>query len=177
MRGYIFLGVVLCSASIAVACSSSSSGGGTTPTDASQQKDASTNDGSTGNTNDGSTGNTDDGSTGNTDDGSTGNTGPTLTIDDYISWCNITVNGGAVNTMGTQTYQIEAGTTVMLHGDTANAGAFYWGYWSEGDDAGVLTNTDAGLQTNKDISFTMNGDVHLHACCPDNGMPLSQCTF
>jgi hypothetical protein len=34
------------------------------------------------------------------------------------------------------------------------------------------------MDLSQDLSFTMpNGNVTLHACCPDNGMPLSQCTF
>jgi hypothetical protein len=172
MKRYLFLGAVISYVAIVAACSSSSSGGGTTPTDAGQQKDGTTatND-SGGSTDDGSTG-TDDGSTG-TDSATSG--GPTLTINNYLSWCAVTFNGGTPSTMGMQTIPLEAGTSVMLHGDTATDASFYWGYWGNTDMIGMPA--DGGMDLNKDLSFTLTNSVTLNACCPDNGQPLSQCTF
>jgi hypothetical protein len=53
---------------------------------------------------------------------------------------------------------------------------FFWGYWGNTDMVGQPA--DGGMDLSQDLSFTMpSGNVTLHACCPDNGMPLSQCTF
>ena len=99
----------------------------------------------------------------------------TLTVKDYLAWCNVTVNGGSPNTSTTQTYQFAPDASVVLHGDTASSNSFYWGYWGNVDDAGVLA--DGGRDLNKDVTFNINGNLTLNACCPDNGQPLSQCTF
>ncbi len=63
----------------------------------------------------------------------------------------------------------------MLHGESAADASFYWGYWGNVNDAGVLA--DGGMDLGQNVTFNMNGNLTLHACCPDNGQPLSQCTF
>jgi hypothetical protein len=90
----------------------------------------------------------------------------TLTINDYLSWCNVTVNGGSPTSSPTP-MQFAPNTQVSLHGDTANASLFYWGYWQA---PGL---TDGGKDTNMDVSITMTGDVTILACCPDLNTPLS----
>jgi ABC-type oligopeptide transport system substrate-binding subunit len=170
MKRYFLLGAVVSSFAIAAACSSSSStdDGGTSDAsnDTTQNNDSSKPDGSGSDAaNDGST----------TDGGGDASNQLTLTIQNYLAWCAVTVNGGSANTSATQTYQFAPDASVALHGDTANSGAFYWGYWGNVNDAGVLA--DGGTDLSQDVNFTITSDVTLHACCPDNGQPLSQCTF
>lgn len=97
-------------------------------------------------------------------DGGSGNF--TLTINDYLSWCTVSVNGqDAGNSPGT--YQFAPDASVALHGDTANASLFYWGYWQ------APTLADGGKDLNKDVTIQMNGNVTVLACCPDNDAALS----
>jgi hypothetical protein len=97
-------------------------------------------------------------------DGGSGNF--TLTINDYLSWCNVSVNGqDAGNSPGT--YQFAPDASVALAGDTANALSFYWGYWQAPNLA------DGGKDTNKNVNITMNGNVTVLACCPVNNTALS----
>ena len=89
----------------------------------------------------------------------------TLTINDYLSWCNVSVNGGQATATPTP-MQFAPDASVALHGDTAGS-TFYWGYWQ------APTLGDGGKDTNKDVTLTMTGDVTILACCPVNNTPLS----
>ncbi len=90
----------------------------------------------------------------------------TLTINDYINWCNVSVNGqDAGSTPGT--YQFAPDASVSLHGDTKDSNTFYWGYWQ------APTLADGGKDTTMDVSLTMNGNVTILACCPFNNTSLS----
>ena len=99
----------------------------------------------------------------------------TLTINDYLNWCTVTVNGGSPSTQSPQSYTLAPNTTVTVHGDTASASSFYWGYWGNVASDGGLA--DGGEDLGKTVTFTITADTTLNACCPDNGQPLSQCTF
>jgi hypothetical protein len=90
----------------------------------------------------------------------------TLTINDYINWCGVSVNGGATSTMDPQAFQFAPDASVSLHGDTANSGSFYWGYWQSANLG------DGGLDTNMDVTIQMNGNVNILACCPVNNTGL-----
>jgi hypothetical protein len=171
MKRIFFLGAVFSSLAIAAACSSGSStedGGTSDASNDTTQPDSSKSDGST------SDGSTSDGSTGDAATDATSNQ-LTLTIQDYLGWCNVTVNDAGPNTGTAQTYAFGPDASVALHGDTANATLFYWGYWGNVNDGGMLS--DGGQDINKDVNFNITGNVTLHACCPDNGQLLSQCTF
>ena len=99
----------------------------------------------------------------------------TLTIHDYIGWCAITVNNGTPSTSDPQTYVFAPSTNVSLHGESAADASFYWGYWGNvGTDGGLA---DGGQDLNQNVSFAITGNTTLNACCPDNGFPLTQCTF
>ncbi|HEY1960196.1 MAG TPA: hypothetical protein VGH28_31520 [Polyangiaceae bacterium] len=166
MKRIFFLGAVFSSLAIAAACSSGSStddGGTSDASNDTTQPDSSKTDGSTS-----------DGSTGDAATDATSNQ-LTLTIQDYLGWCNVTVNDAGPNIGTAQTYAFDPDASVALHGDTANASLFYWGYWGNVNDGGMLS--DGGQDINKDVNFNITGNVTLHACCPDNGLPLSQCTF
>ena len=102
-----------------------------------------------------------------TKDASDGGSGFTLTINDYLNWCSVTVNGGTPSTAATQTFQFAPDASVSLHGDTASSQSFYWGYWQSANLA------DGGKDTNMNVNITMSGDVSVLACCPVNNTPLS----
>jgi len=81
----------------------------------------------------------------------------TLTIDNYLGWCSVTVNGTAY--AGPRTFP--EGTVAALHGDTANATLFVWGFW---------TRTDHGdHDTMMSTTVTMTANKTVFACCPDIG--------
>ena len=83
----------------------------------------------------------------------------TLTINNYLAWCSVSVNGGAASSAATISQAFPPGTLVPLHGDAANA-SFVWGYWT-GTDAGghrhqqgchgddVFRSQRAGLLSNR----------------------------
>jgi hypothetical protein len=101
-----------------------------------------------------------------TDASDAGPTKYTLTINDYLSWCNVSVNGvDAGSSPGT--YQFSPDASVSLHGDTADSLNWYWGYWQ------APTLGDGGPNTNMNVTIQMNGNVTVLACCPDQGTPLS----
>jgi hypothetical protein len=161
-RVWLFLGLIS-------ACSSSNpgddAGGGDAGNDVTTQKDATSdvtqgNDTGTDAKGDGSS----DAQVGDASDGGSGNF--TLTINDYLNWCNVSVNGGQA-TSTPQPMQFPPDASVALHGDTASSASFYWGYWQA---PGV---GDGGKVTNMDVNVTMNGDVTILACCPVNTTPLS----
>lgn len=157
-RVWLFLGLIS-------ACSNSNpaddGGAGDAGNDVTTQKDA-TSDVTQGN----DTGTTDapvdapkDSTTSDASDGGSGNF--TLTINDYLNWCNVSVNGADAGS-SPPTYQFAPDASVALHGDTKDSNVFYWGYWQAPNLA------DGGKDLNKDVSITMNGDVTILACCPFN---------
>ena len=89
----------------------------------------------------------------------------TLTIDNYIGWCDVTVNSGSVSSMSTETVMFPANASVNLHAQPNSI--FVWGYWVDTD----APNTHI---TNMSTSITMTHDKTMHVCCPDSG---SDCTF
>jgi hypothetical protein len=84
----------------------------------------------------------------------------TLAIDDILAWCDVSVNDGAP-TSAPPASLFEQGRVIPLHGDTANATYFVWGFW---------TGTDGGAtDTNQDTTVTMSADKSITVCCPDIG--------
>ena len=158
-RVWLFLGLIS-------ACSNSNpsddGGTGDAGNDVTTQKDA-TNDVTQG-TDTGTDATPTDSST-DASDGGSGNF--TLTINDYLNWCSVRVNGGDASTADPQTFQFPPDASVSLQGDTANSGAFYWGYWQSANIG------DGGKDTSKDASVVMNGNVNVLACCPVNNTALS----
>ncbi|HEX4512961.1 MAG TPA: hypothetical protein VH054_05475 [Polyangiaceae bacterium] len=100
-----------------------------------------------------------------TSDASDGGSGFTLTINDYLHWCNVSVNGGANSAQDPQTFQFAPDASVALHGDTAGS-QFYWGYWQS------ASLGDGGLDLSKDAAIQMNANVSVLACCPVNNTGL-----
>jgi len=91
----------------------------------------------------------------------------TLTLNDYLAWCRVTIDRGGPEVSSFPSYtitrQFDEGRVVVLHGDTASAAAFYWRYWTGTDAAG------AGMDFNMDATVTMSGDKSVLACCPLTG--------
>jgi hypothetical protein len=82
----------------------------------------------------------------------------TLTIDNYLAWCSVSVDGGATTPNPPPT-QFPPGTVVPLFGEPVSA-TFIWGYWR-------FTDADAGgHDTNQNATVTMGSDRTVFVCCP-----------
>lgn len=93
----------------------------------------------------------------------------TLKLENYLSWCTVTVNGGAGSTTGTQTLTFATGAVVNLGGDKANS-TFVWGYWR-----GTAGDTTAAHDTAMTTTVTMSGNKTVQACCPFASSPSTPC--
>lgn len=80
----------------------------------------------------------------------------TLTIDNFLSWCSISVGGDVPSIAATISKTFSQGSVVTLQG--APTTGFVWGYWT-GTDAG-------GNDTNQTTQVTMSSDRGVFACCP-----------
>ena len=89
---------------------------------------------------------------------------PILTINNYLAWCTVTVNGAAY----AEPVGFASGTVVHLDA-TANTG-FVWGYWTNTDGANA---GNGGHDPNMATTVTMNASVTVEACCPQP--PSSTC--
>ena len=89
----------------------------------------------------------------------------TLTIHNYLGWCDITANGGpfTVNNvpMTIASKAFAQGSIVALHG--APNGDFVWGYWTGTD------HVVDGKDTNQSTTVTLDGDKTIMVCCPVSG--------
>jgi hypothetical protein len=93
----------------------------------------------------------------------------TLKLENYISWCALTVNNNAVPIMDVQTLQFAPNTVVNLSGDKKNA-TFVWGYWV-GTTGDVGPSHDTMMMT----TVKMDSDKTVQACCPFANMPNVPC--
>ena len=161
------LGIIVTCGVAALGCSSSSDSGPSGTTDSGVQQDT-----GSGGTDTGSSG-TDTGTAGDSssDTPSEGGGGFALKIEDYLNWCNVAVNGGAVSTADPQNFgPFPAGTKVNLVGDTASSASFVWGYWrgTDGDTSGTH-------DTSKTTTVTITKDTVVQACCPLVSSPTTPC--
>ncbi len=92
-----------------------------------------------------------------------------LQVENYLSWCSISIDGGAESTTERQAFSFPAGTVVDLSGDLANS-TFVWGYWY-----GTDGDTTADHDTNHDTTVTMDSDKLIQACCPFASDPNTPC--
>jgi hypothetical protein len=90
----------------------------------------------------------------------------TLSISNALDWCSISVNYGPP-AADDPIVSFEQGRTIALHGDTADATYFAWGFWTGTDASDPVTNQD----TNMDATVTMSSDRDITVCCPDIGLP------
>jgi hypothetical protein len=93
----------------------------------------------------------------------------TLTVENYLAWCTVSVNGASTSTASVQTIDVTPGTVVNLVGDKANA-TFVWGYWY-----GTAGDTTAAHDTAKTTTVTVNANMKIQACCPFATSPTTPC--
>jgi hypothetical protein len=93
----------------------------------------------------------------------------TLTLENYDSWCSVSVNSGFASTTGRQVLTFPVGTVVDLAGAPAN-GTFIWGYW-----VGTAGDTLAAHDQNTSTTVTMDQDRLVQACCPFASAPGNPC--
>ena len=94
--------------------------------------------------------------------GSGSNTGSgsgaiTLTLENYLSWCTVTENGGPL----AATMTFPKGTVVNLAA-MPEGSLFVWGYW-----VGTDGDTGSAHDTNMMTTVTMTASKTVQACCPD----------
>lgn len=93
----------------------------------------------------------------------------TLTLENYLSCCSVSVQGGIASTTATQMLSFPKDTVVALNGDKANA-TFVWGYW-----VGTAGDTGPSHDTTMAASVTMDADKTVQACCPFASSPNDPC--
>jgi hypothetical protein len=87
----------------------------------------------------------------------------TLTVNNILAWCDVSVNGGAASAASTQTVEVPAGTVVPLMA-TARTG-FIWDYGWDGTDNDPGTGADQH-DTMMNTQVTVNADAVVRVCCP-----------
>jgi hypothetical protein len=102
-------------------------------------------------------------------DAATDGGGVTLTVQNYLSWCTVAVNGGGSSTAATQTLTVQPGTVVNVSGDLSSP-TFVWGYW-----VGTAGDTAAAHDTAKMTTVTVNANKTIQACCPFAAAPNTPC--
>jgi uncharacterized protein YceK len=100
---------------------------------------------------------------------STSEAGVTLKLEDYLSWCSVSVNGAVASTNATQTLTVPQGTMVPLSA-TAASSVFVWGYW-----VGTDGDTSASHDTGQAATVTMDKSKVVQACCPFASSPSTPC--
>ena len=100
---------------------------------------------------------------------STSGAGVTLKLEDYLSWCSVSVNGAAASENATQTLNVPQGTMVPLSA-SASSSVFVWGYW-----VGTDGDTSASHDTSQDATVTMDKSKVVQACCPFASSPNTPC--
>jgi hypothetical protein len=84
----------------------------------------------------------------------------TLTVQNYLDWCDITENGSAYPAAVPPAMSFAPGTVVHL-GAAPNS-IFVWGYWT-----GTDGDTGAAPDTSMTTTVTMTSNKTVVACCPD----------
>lgn len=120
-----------------------------------------------------SSGGSSGGDSGTTSDaGDGGCSGTLLTVDNYVSWCTVSVNGGATSTDATRQFCVTTGSTVNLSASPAN-GTFEIGTAPWHKTAGDTGSGDPGTQSGTGTSAKSVTTVVaagktqcVYACCP-----------
>jgi hypothetical protein len=100
---------------------------------------------------------------------STSGAGVTLKLENYLSWCSVSVNQGTASADATQTLTVPEGTVVPLSA-TAASNVFVWGYW-----VGTDGDTSASHDTAQAAMVTMDKSKVVQACCPFASSPSTPC--
>jgi hypothetical protein len=84
----------------------------------------------------------------------------TLTVNNYLDWCDLTENGTKYPASTPPPMSFPAGTVVDLN--AVPNYIFVWGYWT-----GTDGDTTAAHDTSMSTTVTMTSDKAILACCPD----------
>ncbi len=95
--------------------------------------------------------------------------GPSLTLKNYLSWCSVSVDGGAASTTGVQTVPVTVGNTVALVAEPASTsftlGANTW-HHTDGDTGGGEPGTVIESPLSSTAHLTITGSQCVAVCCP-----------
>jgi len=80
----------------------------------------------------------------------------TLTINNDVAWCDVTIDGGLPDHSLTIVAPIFPGIVAQLHADPLLG--FIWGFWNGTDDGDGFTM--------QDTTVTMTSDRSVEVCCP-----------
>ncbi len=111
-------------------------------------------------------------------EGGSGNV--TLTVLNFLSWCSLTINGGAASTGASQTASVAAGSTVTLVVTPASSafmiGSDPWFGVSQ-NDGGAAPGTDNGTGTTETSMATVvvTGNQCVSVCCQEPNMMPTPC--
>jgi hypothetical protein len=83
----------------------------------------------------------------------------TLTVQNYLDWCDVTENGTVYPVSVPPVMSFAPGTVVNLN--AAAATGFVWGYWT-GTDGDTTSTHDKSMAT----TVTMTSNKTILACCP-----------
>ena len=83
----------------------------------------------------------------------------TLTVQNYLDWCEVTENGTAYGPSVPPVMSFASGTVVNLNATAATG--FVWGYWT-GTDGDTASAHDKSMST----TVTMTSNKTILACCP-----------
>jgi hypothetical protein len=89
---------------------------------------------------------------------------PVLTVNNVLSWCSVSEDGGSPSTAATISTSYPHGTVVALYAQPASV-IYVWGYWA-GTDAAIINGSN---DTSQNTAVTMSIDRTVTACCPFSG--------
>jgi hypothetical protein len=93
---------------------------------------------------------------------------PTLTVKNYLSWCSVSVNGGATSTAAMQSVPATTAADVPLVA-TAASNSFILGDWhhTDGDTSGAGDpGTVVGAMTSAKVMVSGTASKCVWICCP-----------
>jgi hypothetical protein len=107
----------------------------------------------------------------------------TLTVLNFLSWCSVTVNGGAASTSATVTASVASGSTATIVATPASSaftiGADPWfGVTQNGGGAAPGMDHGSGAIETSTATVVVAGNQCVSVCCelPNNGPPACPAT-
>jgi hypothetical protein len=115
------------------------------------------------------------------DEGTSGEV--TLTVLNFLSWCSVTINGGAASTAATVTASVASGSTATIVVTPASSaftiGADPWfGVTQNGGAAAPGTDNGTGATETSTATVVVKANQCVSVCCalPNNGPPACPTT-
>jgi hypothetical protein len=102
--------------------------------------------------------------------------GPSLTVKNYLSWCSVGINGGAMSTNASQTISATAGSEATMVAAPAAGFELSNNMWhhSDGDTGSGDGGTVSG-NTSTALRLIQNGANCVWVCCPFVNPPGTGC--